>query len=109
MLNGNVMQPVKFYLRMHINPLDYGFKETDDGNGWVYRHGKQTSCVYISRDTRRIECNGVSSICLATLFRIAADNGIEILELDRRESLMMRLTPEEAIFIEKMRNGGKRE
>ena len=92
---------VNFYLSPFLKPEEYGF--VDRGEEWCYRYGHQGSCVAIDKVTRRIRCNGVSSKCLAVLFRIAAKGGIEIEEDGEGRQYRMNLTAEEVKAIEAMR------
>ena len=100
-------QPVNFYLANHINPLEWGFEERERSTDsyWYLSLPNQNSAIYIEKTTRKIHCNGVSSKLLATLFRIAAKNGIEIEDPENGEKrVRMSLTTEEYEAVQAMRN-----
>lgn len=99
---------VNFYLSPLIDPKDYGFVEREDC--WYLKFGHQNSAVFVDKVTRRIRCNGVSSKCLATLFRIAAKGGIEIEDPeDTPRQYRINVTEAEMRAIEAMRGHPKEE
>lgn len=92
-----------FYLKPGIDPKDYGFKQ--EKGYWTLQYNRQSSLVAIDMTTRKINCNGVSSKCLAVLFRIAENGGIEIEEEseEKPRKHRMSLTEAEARVIQAMR------
>lgn len=104
---------VNFYLHPKIDPKDYGFEECEDSHSreryWYLKFGYQSSAIIIDGITRKIHCNGVSSKCMAVLFKIAEQGGIEIEDDDAPKRIRMSLTEEEYLKVQEMRNHPKEE
>lgn len=100
---------VGIYVKGDVDLTKYGFEKS--AGGWSWKgDGHLRSGIFVEDFSLKVTpiC-GYSSPGIAVLLRIAADQGIIIDDAADDRNVLMRLTKEEALAIEKMRGHPKEE